>query len=421
MYPVDQLDLCTEIFKLYHIRLQLFSRPYKNPEMIDFGLRSILFEEYDYNAILDRIHSVLRPGAIVYFQDSAGISYNAFSLQEGPAASEYEFGVLGPWKRGSTAEEILEKLNDSYSIPEEKNKQLLPVIQRIPENMNREKWINLCSRIIGRLISPDGNVSFYVPEEAFMVNDSPARQAALKKRTQYAQLKNEHLRNGFTNQSMLMKAVRSGNYAQATDYIYRYLNFQIKYRQNNGLSADAVFYELNSLLRYAAVQAGVNALRLDEIYLKYDRLADQHPSAEEIPCTMMVRDYCDVISKYAKQYSPVVSSCVDYIDFFYSDPITLQELAERNSVSVPYLSSLFSSEIGMTFTDYLNQTRISHAKAMLMHSPYSIQEISARCGYNDSSYFTRVFKKLTGTSPLKYRAVIHMKSEAAEYPVHYNE
>ncbi len=412
MYSVDQLDLCTEIFKLYHIRLQLFSHPYQNPEMIDFGLRTILFEEYDYNEMLDRIHSVLQPGSIVFFQDSAGISYNAFSLQEGPVASRHEFGVLGPWRRGSTAEEILEKLNNSYSIPEEKKEQLLSVIHRIPENMNREKWIMLCTRTVGRLISPDGNVSFYVPEEAVMINDPPARQTALKKRTQYAQLETEHLSHGFSNENMLMEAVHNGNYAQAIDYIYRYLNFQIKYRQNNGLSADAIFYELNSLLRFAAVQAGVNALRLDEIYIKYGRLADQNLSAEEIPCTMMVRDYCDVISKYAKHYSPVVTSCIDYIDFFYGDPVTLQELADRNSVSVPYLSSLFRSETGMTFTYYLNQTRIRHAKEMLIHNSFSIQEISARCGYNDSSYFTRVFKKLTGTSPLKYRAVMKLKSDA---------
>ena len=262
MYSVYQLDLCTEIFKLYHIRLQLFSCPFQYPEMIDFGLRRLLFVEYDYDAMLERIHSVLRPGAIVYFQDSAGISYNAFSLREGPVASRYEFGVLGPWRRGSTAEEILEKLNDSYSIPEEKKEQLLHVIQRIPENMDREKWINLCTRTVGRLISPDGNVRFYVPEEAVMFSDLPAGQAALKQRTQVAQLKTENLRDGFTNESMLMKAVRSGNYAQAADYIYRYLNFQIRYRQNHGMSVNAIFPELNTLMRYAAQQAGVNALRL---------------------------------------------------------------------------------------------------------------------------------------------------------------
>ena len=178
------------------------------------------------------------------------------------------------------------------------------------------------------------------------------------------------------------------------------------------MSANTILSELNTLLRYAVQQEGVNALRLDEVYVKYGRTADQQMPADEIPCSMMARDYCNVISRYAKRYSPIITSCIDYIDFFYSDPITLQDLAERNSVSFPYLSSLFRSETGMTFTDYLNQTRISHAKEMLMHRSYSIQEISVRCGFNDSSYFTRVFKKLTGTSPVKYRTVMHLKKDA---------
>jgi len=54
--------------------------------------------------------------------------------------------------------------------------------------------------------------------------------------------------------------------------------------------------------------------------------------------------------------------------------------------------------------DYLNQTRMTHAKSLLQMTQLSIQEVAARCGFNDSSYFCRIFKKYSGLSPIQYRS-----------------
>lgn len=118
----------------------------------------------------------------------------------------------------------------------------------------------------------------------------------------------------------------------------------------------------------------------------------------------MVIDYCKLVTKYARQnYSTAVWKSLDYIDFNYQQDISLHKLAVMFHVSDGYLSTAFKKEVGIPITDYLNKTRVDHAQWMLESTEDSIQEISGQCGFYDASYFTRVFKRYTGQSPLQFR------------------
>jgi YesN/AraC family two-component response regulator len=57
----------------------------------------------------------------------------------------------------------------------------------------------------------------------------------------------------------------------------------------------------------------------------------------------------------------------------------------------------------MTFKEHLNRVRIEEAARLLANTDYSVMEIAIACGYKDQSYFTKVFKKLTGLTPKQYR------------------
>lgn len=93
----------------------------------------------------------------------------------------------------------------------------------------------------------------------------------------------------------------------------------------------------------------------------------------------------------------------DYINKNYSTKISLSFLAEKFSLSKYYLCKLFKKSIGFTFSDFLNNVRITEAKKMLETTDLKVAEIASKTGYNDIAYFSRVFKKNMGISPLKYR------------------
>ena len=80
----------------------------------------------------------------------------------------------------------------------------------------------------------------------------------------------------------------------------------------------------------------------------------------------------------------------------------LEDAAREVGLHPTYFSKLFKEEMGISFTDYLSKVRVEAAK-LLMRSDYSLAEISQMVGFNDQSYFTKVFKKHTGESPHRWR------------------
>lgn len=96
---------------------------------------------------------------------------------------------------------------------------------------------------------------------------------------------------------------------------------------------------------------------------------------------------------------------MDYIDAHYADEtLTLGRIACEVQVSANYLSSVFSQNMRMTFTEYVTDKRIDKAKKLLRSTDLATAEVAAQVGYKDSHYFSFVFKKTQGVSPREYRS-----------------
>ena len=98
-----------------------------------------------------------------------------------------------------------------------------------------------------------------------------------------------------------------------------------------------------------------------------------------------------------------ISHAKQFIAENYQLDISLEELAKREYLSSSYFSRTFTEMVGMSFTDYLKTVRIKRAQALLLTSGRGVADIAAAVGYQDPNYFSRVFKLVTGKSPLQYR------------------
>jgi signal transduction histidine kinase/AraC-like DNA-binding protein/DNA-binding response OmpR family regulator len=101
--------------------------------------------------------------------------------------------------------------------------------------------------------------------------------------------------------------------------------------------------------------------------------------------------------------SALVKRAVTYLNENYARQLSRWEIAERVGVSEDYLSRIFSRELGLTPWDYLNRYRVLQARQLLHNSTESIATVARRVGFKDQTYFSRVFHKLTGTTPQAYR------------------
>lgn len=99
-----------------------------------------------------------------------------------------------------------------------------------------------------------------------------------------------------------------------------------------------------------------------------------------------------------------------YIENHYTEKISLQDLAACFHLSEKYVSRYFKEHFHLTFSDYVNHLRLTHAKKLLETTELSVTQVALDSGYSNVSYFIRSFKKIYDCSPLKYR-------KAAKRPV----
>lgn len=104
-------------------------------------------------------------------------------------------------------------------------------------------------------------------------------------------------------------------------------------------------------------------------------------------------------------------SILNYINQNFTDEISFAEISSLFSINPSYLSQVFKRELGITFTQYLTDTRIKYAKELLTTTGMTISEISEKVGFNQYIYFSKVFKKTVGISPSAYRKSVWQKTE----------
>lgn len=104
-----------------------------------------------------------------------------------------------------------------------------------------------------------------------------------------------------------------------------------------------------------------------------------------------------------------IITIIEWIRAHYDHPLTVQDIAKQFNYNPTYLSSLFKKYTGHPLSNYINRTRISIAKNLLIDRNQTISYISQVCGFNDEKYFMKLFKQLEGLTPSQYRDAFHKK------------
>lgn len=103
----------------------------------------------------------------------------------------------------------------------------------------------------------------------------------------------------------------------------------------------------------------------------------------------------------SKEY--YIQEAINYLKLHYQEEINIGEVASYLHISESYLSRLFRIEVNHTFVDYLTNFRIKKAIELLKDKTVKIFEVSSLVGYNDSRYFSVLFKKYVGVTPTEFR------------------
>ncbi|MFW6308516.1 MAG: helix-turn-helix domain-containing protein [bacterium] len=98
-----------------------------------------------------------------------------------------------------------------------------------------------------------------------------------------------------------------------------------------------------------------------------------------------------------------ILNLIKFINRNYTDNLDLDTISEKVHMSKYHFCRKFKDITGFTFVEYLNNYRVKEAQRILKNSDINVTRVSGEVGYNSISQFYKMFKKITGTSPLQYR------------------
>lgn len=166
-------------------------------------------------------------------------------------------------------------------------------------------------------------------------------------------------------------------------------------------SADAIQGQINSYILQLKQEEWPSPypFATEKAFLRSIRRAERLLN-ELLGYILLASVFCYVDVRHAH----TIHLCMQYIETHYHEKVTLEQLAERLFLSPAYLSRVFKEETGTAFNDYLNRVRITKARQLLLHEELRIIDVASAVGFEDQSYFTKVFRRVTGMTPLRYRA-----------------
>ncbi len=111
----------------------------------------------------------------------------------------------------------------------------------------------------------------------------------------------------------------------------------------------------------------------------------------------------EISSSFEKQRAQKLKDLIIWIQDHHSGPLSIEDAAAKMEFSQEYFCRFFKKATGMSFTEYVNDYRLTQAAGDIERGEKSISDIAADHGFDNDSYFFRLFKKKFGTTPLKFR------------------
>ena len=114
-------------------------------------------------------------------------------------------------------------------------------------------------------------------------------------------------------------------------------------------------------------------------------------------------------NKQRNDRSRLLAPVLDYIDENFRNDFPLTVLAELAGITPQHLCRIFKEAMNMRPSEYLTQRRLQEAKNLLQRNELPVAEIAVRSGFPDAGYFSTVFKKHEGVTPVEYKKLIGIK------------
>ncbi len=207
-------------------------------------------------------------------------------------------------------------------------------------------------------------------------------------------------------ETKLLRAISKNNKTEAASLLNDILGHIFFSSNGDFILIKSSVYELLILISRAIIEAGSDSEKTLSLSRGYLKDISNMKSIDELCLwfTNVVAKLIDNIFDFENlRHADVIHKAVHFMLSNYSEKITLDQTAKAVYLSPSYLSRIFKHETGVSFNKYLNNIRIEKSKALLLSHEIRLSDIAPLVGFEDQSYYTKVFKRTTGVLPSLYR------------------
>ena len=399
MVMMDLRDVLRDILGSLRVQYLLLERGCTSLEasMLDFQFRGQLYENFDYAAFVASMMELVPEDGVIDYKDDFGLHYLVFAGR-GSEADAYFF--FGPYLYRACTEDDHWELLRRHGLSDSAIEAIRWYFKRIPVVFDVVSWRQMCTAFISRyLANPDLEIR--------TVHHNKIATAKEKPSVALSAIPYTSIEARYEAETKMLDAIRRGDISEATYYQNIFMGYRLDQRIDDPLrNAKDMVIAASTAMRKAVQQAEVHPLYIDSLSGQMLREIEEAENEVQVGALVprMIRNYCLLVQTYSREhYSGVVRDVLNFVDFHYMEPLSLESLSGKYAVNKNYLSARFHKEVGMTVTDYINLTRVRRSLKLLSGTTLSMPEIAERCGFSDANYYTRTFRKIHGTTPTEYR------------------
>lgn len=426
--PVSKIDLVNALSKVLEIIIQRKSKKQEEERKeIELKKAASLMQDREFSRLLDKRETPFTPNITMNSNmDFAGMTLMLIKIhnfKELTKQYNYDMNMLSYTLKKKIKDMIQSETtlifnhiyrSNEFIVVNEKDNSTI-------ENMSKKMLIDFAKItdspvsivLSDHSYSIDSIYQAYVQTVALLMT-RPFTRKSMIITSKKQNMESENIKNHFSDiqKNELINLLKSYKKQEVKKFVFKNIgianceNEQWEYLEVK----QTVKRVLNIVLEYMTMQAaGVQEIfEMENLVEMFDNVIELLDA--EYLCELMEYAIDNAMSFIQEESADSIKCTIKqaalYIDKHYFEVLTLTSLSKQYNVESSYFSRVFRKEMGVNLMLYIAKTRIAHAKEYIQKGNANLTEIAFLVGYDDYTYFNKVFRKLEGKSPRDYKGMM---------------
>lgn len=387
----------------FQLQVNLLTYPYENIQKIDQGLRSLVWTDYSD----DDTRFTLASGAaseyrLIIIKSNLGF-YNVLAFPdkgENPA-----FISIGPFRDEELSPDYFTQILTDSNISPADIQKMKHIYEQMPY-AQLDSVTNVSQHIISAYFPEFKSVVPEIIQYSEQNRDININTDLLDSYS--AENTEEYKQNLFA----FLEALKHGDTTIARNALHGFLQTAKMINSAKMREYKLSLQMINDYCHISLLNMGIHPYHvLKQAMSTRTKIENMTSMAklEQMP-NEICHKYCLLVKNYSNpDFSRITKKVIDHIQLHLDEELSLSYLASHFKKNASALSNTFSKETGTSITKYIQQTRVQEAIRLFNSTNMSVSEVAVSVGYQDFSYFSKVFSKITGQTPKEYRRRYHSR------------